>query len=374
MDPKGSSSAPLKVPVDDEDSRFTKCFRINQETEIKNFFSHYGFVVVRDVITPDECAWTLNEIWEIFEEQNPEFDRNDPDNWLYWPDNSIVKFGNPSRPPIFTPQFLNNRQNPNIYKVFSLLLQEENLLVNHDRCCLFRPTKNIAFSNGNYDYPKWKTAANLHIDMNPWNWLKNGEECQAVLDSLRYIKTNQFIQENNQASHKDGIQIQAVLNLIDNEEQDGGFQCVPGFHREFAKYFSQMEPPNPNSAPSYQFPPNDIIQKSYYRVTLRAGSIVLWDQRLPHGSRPNNSSRFRSAQFLKMFPARLVNNNRQRSIARAKAILGQIENSKTPVVITPLGEKVFGLEVLKKDDKSQEKRVVNRNGNRGGRVQGGWRS
>jgi hypothetical protein len=43
------------------------------------------------------------------------------------------------------PQACDNRQNPNIYKVFQILFDDHELMVNITRAGLMRPTKDIYF-------------------------------------------------------------------------------------------------------------------------------------------------------------------------------------------------------------------------------------
>jgi len=280
----------LEFPFDEEG--YSLSFTLDQQEEIRQFFQQYGVVVVRGVLTPGECDNTLNDVYNILE-HGPGFHRGDITTWSRWPNDSIERYGSPQKVPIFTPQFLRNRQNPNVYRVFSLLLNEEDLMVNHDRCCFFRPTKKGLTPNGQIlesDMPQWGTHANLHIDMNPHAWLGDGEESRKALDNLRYDTLNQFIFENNQPSHSDGVQLQGVLNLFDNKIEDGGFQCVPGFHHHFDDYFRNVKP---SDSPSYNFKPNELPYKYGVRISMRAGSIVVWDQRMAHGSLPNCSSTFR---------------------------------------------------------------------------------
>ncbi len=44
--------------------------------------------------------------------------------------------------------------------------------------------------------------------MNPYAWMGEGVENRMSLSRLRYDSLNQFIFENNQPSHRDGIQLQ----------------------------------------------------------------------------------------------------------------------------------------------------------------------
>lgn len=47
--------------------------------------------------------------------------------------------------------------------------------------------------------------------------------------------------------------------------------------------------------------------------------MIVWDQSSPHGSAPNSSSRFRMAQFIKLFPRSCLQ-NQERIEARQAAI------------------------------------------------------
>jgi hypothetical protein len=41
--------------MDDADPRFVQSFGVDEAKEILQFFDEYGFVVVRDILTPLEC-------------------------------------------------------------------------------------------------------------------------------------------------------------------------------------------------------------------------------------------------------------------------------------------------------------------------------
>lgn len=157
----------------------------------------------------------------------------------------------------------------------------------------------------------------------------------------------QFITENNQVgiSDPDLFQqnVQGLVNLHDNLEEDGGFQIIPGFHRhlvEWAKNTPHLKRQYGNRATFIVIPENEPIQKLSIRVTARAGSAVLWDQRTVHGSRPNNSSNPRYAQFFKMFPALPLESERAKF--RALKIKEKIEEVKFQP--SELGKNLFGLE------------------------------
>eukprot|EP01132_Coremiostelium_polycephalum_P008265 gene8265-10155_t len=338
------------VPIDGEG--YTKSFTIediNQRNQLpKNqnenpieFFNHYGFLVVRDCLAGEECDKTVSEIFDIIESKSPSFKRNQISTWDHFPqDDSIVQYGSPSRPSVFKHQFMMNRQNPNIYKVFAAILQNEDLMVNHDRCCFFRPTTNVTINGNIVPFKKeWTTKDNVHLDMNPFNWMKDETK---TLDQLRYTKLSEFIVENNQPSQKDGTQLQGVINLLDNKEEDGGYVVVPGFHTIFQEYFNSKKPDY--EPPSMNFNRNEFIFKRAKRISMRKGSLVLWDQRMPHGSFSNHSSRPRMAQFIKIFPTSTV--SQERYDARAKVLTYILQNDFTndsSIPLTKLGKKLFGI-------------------------------
>jgi len=129
---------------------------------------------------------------------------------------------------------------------------------------LFRATKNVKIINEEYgaeiykDFQNYRSHYNIHLDMNPWRFLDADyqTECEKELNKLCYIKVESFIGENNHIGsifHNSGYQnlsefsedninkiarrhIQGLVNFADNLEEDGGFQLVPGFHKNFIKW------------------------------------------------------------------------------------------------------------------------------------------
>jgi len=328
---------------------------------------------VRDVLSGQECQDTVDDMWGLLE-RTPQFQRNDPSTWDYWTEDGMAKHGMPSRPPVFSKPALRNRQNPNVHAVFSTILGTDDLLVNHDRYGLFRPTKNVQFSDGARDVPKWKTSLNLHLDMDPWGFMGRNNKALDTLNGLKYgYHLNHFIFENNQISYHilGGLHLQGVLNLMENFEEDGGFQVVPGFKNHFEQWLQANSKGElvkvASERNSYNFDAKDPIQKYSIRVPMRAGSMVIWDQRMPHGARPNNSDRLRCAQFIKMFPASPI--DFRRASLRANTIQTQLNASGFQGELTQLGQKVFGLTLpenqskeVKKEKKEQKKP----------KVQGSW--
>ncbi len=76
--------------------------------------------------------------------------------------------------------------------------------------------------------------------MDAWGYLTNHDAVNQTLSSLAYGQKhlNHFIFENNQISVQmsGGMHLQGVLNILDNYEEDGGFQIVPGFVNHFDEW------------------------------------------------------------------------------------------------------------------------------------------
>ena len=90
-----------------------------------------------------------------------------------WP--AMKEEGILGSPPVFTRQAMENRQNPNIYHVFSELMGRDDLWVSFDRYGFFRPTLGISMNGSGdlQDFPEWKSRKNIHLDRNPWNYVFN---------------------------------------------------------------------------------------------------------------------------------------------------------------------------------------------------------
>lgn len=141
------------------------------------------------------------------------------------------------------------------------------------------------------------------------------------------------------------LHIQGLVNLIDNFELDGGFQLVPGFHHHVKDWaFETKNTLGVKYARRQTFcmlPQSTELQNYALRVTARAGSMVLWNQTVLHGSKCNESDNFRMAQFIKVFPAP-PSLDTPRFQRRKQVVQAKVLESQVPV--TELGKQVFGLE------------------------------
>jgi hypothetical protein len=330
------------VPRDEEG--FIISYDVSDKEGMQKFFSIYGFVVVCDVLDKAECKLTIDEIWETHVEMSGGIvKRDDQTTWdKQWP--GLRNEGIGGGTTVIKPQFVRNRCNPKIYQVASVLLSEYKLLTNIDRFGIFRPSK---------DRPEWKTTRNLHLDLNPVYWYESedAQEETELLNSLDYTTTKQFIRENNiigTRATEEGkkVHIQGLINLAENREEDGGFLICPRVHAQLETVIKERidlwreQFGSDNRFCVIPENGNEDIHKLATRVTARAGSLIFWSQLSPHGSAPNNSERFRYAQYIKMFSASTVTPNREKK--RKSAIKKLLKEEHIPE-LSKLGKKIHGL-------------------------------
>lgn len=146
-----------------------------------------------------------------------------------------------------------------------------------------------------------------------------------------------------------GRHVQCVLNFLDNREADGGTVLVPAFHRHVEEWCSKSpedEGLTRQPLPWLHFPESHPLLNMAQRVPLRAGSVLIWDQTMVHGSSPNmGTNQCRMAQFLKAFPGRKAispDRLQKRADALIKALLKR--GIDIDIDISDIGRKVFGLD------------------------------
>jgi len=153
-----------------------------------------------------------------------------------------------------------NRMNPNLLTFCSAILEDQDLVVSHDRACFYRPTVGVPIMDTYQDKPEWRTVTNLHLDLNPWHFIEGDDFPIEERSKLSYNNIRHWINENNLPSVRDGlISIQGSIYLNDNRESDGGFILVPGFPGIFDQYFRTV--PKKDNHPSYSFHYKDSIKE-----------------------------------------------------------------------------------------------------------------
>jgi ectoine hydroxylase-related dioxygenase (phytanoyl-CoA dioxygenase family) len=384
-----------ELPKDESDPRYVFSFGCSseetlREKEIYEFFDEYGFVVIRDVFGEQQCQKTRHAMWEILEENNPGVNRNDPLTWNNMKGKG--RYGLSIRGPSFHPTLIENRyfessatlfrllnlfysflflafrslqtikrQNPVLAKVLTSLTESrhlQNLLVSQDRFTVYRATRYLdpsvpgdLFSTGD---------RNLHLDCNPWWWVENASEILDGLDkTLQYTDEQDYIKENNLIVSSMGRHVQCVLNFANNVEEDGGTILIPYFHRYLQQWNAQHAASLRKPLPWLTLPKKieeDLLSYSH-RITMREGSVLIWDQRVLHGSAPNQSLNCRMAQYLKAFPRDLTyqrqteegkeeESSHPRLIKRSQGIFQRLKEDGNVGLVSEVGYYLFGLDVV----------------------------
>mmetsp|Transcript_10785 Transcript_10785/g.17704 ORF Transcript_10785/g.17704 Transcript_10785/m.17704 type:complete len:596 (-) Transcript_10785:40-1827(-) len=212
------------LPRDDNDPRYVKSFSTSSAIDLNEaarFFESYGFVVFREVYSPEECEETRSCMWDIIEKGSPGFDRDNRDTWSKY--SSAGKYGLSMRGACFHPRIVRNRQHPNLVHALETIIGSKEVMVSHDRFTIYRATQtDKSFITGD---------RNVHLDINPWWWCDSATDVIQGLNTIQYNDSQDFIKENNLVVKSMGRHVQCVLNFEDNEVEDGGTILVPRFHK-----------------------------------------------------------------------------------------------------------------------------------------------
>jgi hypothetical protein len=292
----------LAVPRDEDDWRFAQSFapRGGDTNAARSFFAEHGFVVFRDVLTTAETTASRDEILSFAERTTPGFDAGDESTWDCW---RAQQFGMPPPEPAawWQPQLSRNRRHPLVAAAYAQILgcAPESLRCSHDRWAL---------------YPRGlRTRRNVHLDINPVLYTHGASEVAARRAEYPYAAASELYGgHDNLVSAAHGPHLQGTLTLQDNEESDAGFLCVPGSHRLFDRWVGTLRPEERQGGPRYDFPEHSAYHSKAQRVPVRAGSLIVWDVRLVHGSAPDQSphgyqeTRPRFVQFVTLRTERLL--------------------------------------------------------------------
>lgn len=362
------SFALKKAPLDSEG--YVKSFSVSELLLAREFFDEFGFMVIRDALTPKQCEDSINDVWSYVEEEkwknklSPRIlgvKRSDSSTWDFdhgWP-SSLSSEGILGIPPVFTKQALLNRMNELLFQIGKMMYDSEEIIISHDRYGLFRAVIN----EKDEAKMKWMTDFNIHIDMNPWAYFDNARVANQVFSSS-YSRDDDFVQEFNSSgnvSDKVQMKLQALYNFIDNKEEDGGFHVIPGMHKKMKEWTeftsesnSSFKRSNADFIPLFwksSFMIKEMFKKENFkgigkyaqRVTAKPGSLVVWSQFLPHGSAPNFSKNIRMAQFMKIGLATQIDMESRKM--RAKYIQKKIEKAGIKIE-NDFQKKLMGLDVL----------------------------
>jgi len=198
------------------------------------------------------------------------------------------------------------RQSPNLYQVFTEFFGNPRLMVDINRC-IFRPPV----------HPRFPTISHgtIHWDTNP--------------------------RVPGRGS------LQAVVLLTDVGRDGGGFQCLPQVYQNLDAWLERYA-----SRDDFDFFNPGLNHWKTTQIEGKAGDVILWSTKLPHGSATNLSNRPRVAAFVSMQPS---TDNAQRESMKTwwltkrapdywRGMPGQVDPEPgAPAVLSELGLKLIGV-------------------------------
>ena len=316
---------PSPPPLDAEG--FVKSFSLGDLDGAAASFDELGFVVIDGVLSEAERMDTINDIWAVIEGfcgGKLGIHRDDPRSWRQrWPGGGPGLLGQALSPAAWL-----NRANPSLRAAFERIVGQADLLCSVDNYGVLRPTRRVpmhqlppqtpsrtdvtttgaaeaaaAEPQPLKDMEAWKTKSKwLHWDLSPFHWVAG------TMPPYTFTPYS-FISENNGTALEPGARcrVQGLLNLIDARTEDGGFLCVPGFHKHLLEWAAAAEnqPYKEETVDAFDFlevPKDDPMQAWAQPVPMRAGSLLIWNSELPHCNYANDSDRFRMVQYVKCFP------------------------------------------------------------------------
>jgi hypothetical protein len=214
------------------------------DKEDLRFWDEHGYVVVPNAITADACNLTEELIW-----QHLGMDKNDPTTWYQSHQDKqgimIQLFQHPL--------LQANRESRKIRKVYEQLWGTDDLWINTDRVG-FNPPE-----TDNWKFPgpgmHWDVSLELPIPFG----------------------------------------LQGILYLVDVDPEQGAFTLVPGFQHKIEQWIRSLPPgTNPRT--------EDIHALGSRPIKGKAGDFIIWHHALPHGSRPNTTSKPRIVQYINLQP------------------------------------------------------------------------
>ena len=197
-----------------------------------------GYVIVRQAVPADKVARLVDLLWQ--------FDEKDPDDPSTWDapqrrDHAMRELNHTGMLEIYNHQYLwDTRTEPRVYDAFVDIWDREDLWVTIDRANLNLPKKVKGNPNGF-----------IHWDV----------------DTTRRPLP---------------IGVQGVLSLATQDDEVGGFQCVPelfwGFDAWVKTQPADRDPMHP-----------DTTGLRIVNVSMEAGDLLIFNSLLAHGVRPNHS-------------------------------------------------------------------------------------
>ncbi|TMW57450.1 hypothetical protein Poli38472_003375 [Pythium oligandrum] len=341
-------------------TRFVRGYRVDQVDEYVEAFNRDGYVVIEDVLTADDCAQSIDEVWTYLEKDGL-VKRDDETTWgnENWPSEVCRNGGFMGRFPYWKrmkkldatwvnrqPQAWRNRQNPEVYRVFRNVMNARRLWVSIDRYGVMRPARlrhqEETQENAEALREEWQTKKEwLHWDLSPFH---------LGTSAAGYAPASL---PPAQAQSYGSLRVQALITLVDCPEENGGFHCVPGFTDD--RFFQWADEhrdtygahPDVATRNFIEVPDEDPMRKEIKRIPMKAGSLLIWNSQLPHGNFPNSGYDFRMVQYLKMIS---VDDPREFQPAMKLQRFERSDWFPADFSPSPLGEMLLGLKDWPEDD------------------------
>jgi len=170
-------------------------------------------------------------------------------------------------------------------------------------------------------------------------------------------ETNWLHWDHNPCTNPQFSHIQAIVCLTESTSTSGGFACVPGFHKRFRKWGEDhpleslvvngksIDETYGNGQP-FPVPTDDPCQAEIDQALAPAGSMILWDSRLPHQNVPNiDDAAFRVVFYCNMMVATASVMEERRNLLVQKRILMDLQQNPGqcfPHNLSDLGNRLHG--------------------------------
>lgn len=347
------------LPVIGEDGYITS-FAFDDDNGIKNFFDTFGFVVISNILSDDEVNKTIDDIWNQIEDLSKEMKKVDSESRTFWQkitsyvwdtdvvvnrndENTHNKFWPFSERGIFSnvaqgPQMFENRQSPKVAKAFETVIGTDKLLVSLDRFGYIKPSNDIQLEK-----KPW-----LHWDLNPWFVTKTEKPLHEKTQSIEQIQESKierwnrfnsalkiFLAENNGTTSLQPNPVQGLLSLSNNKSNEGGFMCIPGFHKKIESWAKNYQKYSDHIQVKVPLNDDDFSDDKIFKVPLKKGDLLIWSSTLPHCNYAGTKTRI--CQYIKMFPSDIYSD-------KIKELRSQHIRQLFPsgFKISPLGMHLFG--------------------------------
>jgi len=232
----GQQNYPLKVTIKDP---------IFSDEEMK-FWEENGYIILKDAVDKKDCKELEDAIWKY-----QGLSCTESQNWNNAKDSFWLQ-------DFEHPLLEKNKASKKIHKAFEQLWGTDKL---------FHSTNRISFNP-----PLDKITDNYGPNKLHWD-----------ISLARPIS----------------FDLLGMLYLNDIKEEQGAFQCIPGFHKKLDVWLEQLK--------KEDNPREEILKEKYQnesiKISAKAGDFIICRQELPHSSSINKFSYPRFVQYIAIYPA-----------------------------------------------------------------------